>query len=61
MFQFNTTNICWFVFTYLQEMFFSDREAHDPKQAITMSLGTLGIKVISIEVRAEIELWRSFT
>lgn len=30
----NTANSCWFGFTYLQkEMFFFDREAHDPKMA----------------------------
>lgn len=54
--QFNTANICWFGFTYLEEMFFFDRGAHDSKQATTMSLETLVVEVIATEVRAGKEL-----
>lgn len=37
----NTTNSCWFGFTYLREMVFFDREAHDSKMA-TVNTGNIG-------------------
>lgn len=54
--QLNVTNICWVGLTYLQAMFFFDKEVNDPERTKTTSLETLVMEVIATEVRAGKEI-----
>ena len=53
--QLNITNICWVGFTYLQEMFFFDKEVNDPELTRPISLETLVMEVIATDVRKELQ------